>query len=84
VPDEYAEIVEEPLPAAPEIRDLSREQAIEYGRRLGENEADRRGETGAIREERIQRAMSYAAWDFDGRPSRQEVRVERWQPDFKK
>ena len=45
-----------------------RAAAIEYGRRLGEDEADSRGETGDWKESRIKRAMAYAAWEFDGKP----------------
>lgn len=60
--------------AAPEIRNLTREQAIEYGRKLAE----------AIDphdEGRMRRAMAYAAWDYDGRPissapQREEMGVE--------
>lgn len=46
----------------------AREAAIEHGRQLGEDGADRRGETGDDREQRAKRAMAYAAWDFDGKP----------------
>ena len=48
---------------------LTRKQAIELGRRLGAQEADRRRETGPDREQRIRRAAAYAAWDYDGRPA---------------
>jgi hypothetical protein len=58
---------EEPITSEAERRGLSREQAIELGRRYGAQAANERGETGAIREERIRRAAAYAAWDYDGR-----------------
>ena len=58
----------EPTPAAPEIRNLTRDQAVKYGRQLGEHEANRRRESGTDREQRIKRAMAYAAWDYDGKP----------------
>lgn len=45
-----------------------RKDAIERGRLLGEEEAVRRRETGHTRDQRIKRAMMYAAWDYDGRP----------------
>ncbi|HKZ42718.1 MAG TPA: hypothetical protein VJ044_17275, partial [Candidatus Hodarchaeales archaeon] len=47
---------------------LTREQAIAYGSALGENEAERRRETGAVRESRVKRAMANAAWEWDGKP----------------
>jgi hypothetical protein len=49
-------------------RGKTREQAIDYGRLLGEDEANRRRETDDFRESRIRRAMMYAAWEFDGKP----------------
>lgn len=49
-------------------RDRARNDAIALGRRYGEDEADRRGETGWVRENRIERAEAYAAWEFDGKP----------------
>ena len=45
-----------------------RAAAIEMGRRYGTDEANRRRETGDWRENRIRRAMAYAAWEFDGKP----------------
>lgn len=45
-----------------------RSEAIERGRRLGAHEASQRGETGQEANLRIQRAMAYAAWEYDGRP----------------
>lgn len=45
-----------------------RKQAIERGRLYGVHEADRRGDSGAEREQRILWAMAYAAWEFDGKP----------------
>lgn len=58
----------EPNKPSVEVRDLSREQAVERGRLLGEQEAESRREVGSDREQRIARAMAYAAWDYDGRP----------------
>jgi hypothetical protein len=78
---------EEPIVSETRRRGLTREQAIEEGRQLGENEANRRGEIGEERAGRIERAMAYAAWDFDGRPSgRGQVHDARvpFHPDFKK
>lgn len=51
------------------LADMTREQAIAWGKALGEDEADKRREYGAMRDERIRRAMAYAAWEFDGKPS---------------
>lgn len=73
---EKAEIVEQVVEAAPDkkkARDMlnsgmTREQAVKYGQALGESEAERRRETGKERDDRIRRAMAYAAWEFDGRP----------------
>lgn len=48
--------------------DMTREQAVMYGQALGESEAERRRETGADKDQRVRRAMAYAAWEFDGRP----------------
>jgi hypothetical protein len=66
------------------IRKQTREQAIDYGRRLGEDEAERRHETGAIRDERIARAKHYAAWEWDGKPRRAFKDSEFYNPVFKK
>jgi hypothetical protein len=49
-------------------RGLTRQQAIEEGRRFGEDEARRRNESPEWADSRIRRAMMYAAWDYDGRP----------------
>ena len=40
-------------------------KADELGRRYGENEADRRGERGQKRADRIQRAIDYQRWLVD-------------------
>ena len=45
-----------------------RRKAVEHGRALGTHEADSRRETGHDRDQRIRRAMAYAAWEFDGKP----------------
>jgi hypothetical protein len=42
-----------------------RARAVELGRRYGADEARRRSEPG---EERMRRAMAYAAWVYDGKP----------------
>lgn len=47
----------------------SRAGAVDRGRRYGEDEADRRAEVGLEREQRVARAMAYAAWEYDGKPS---------------
>lgn len=56
------------LPPEPKIAG-TREEAIERGRKLGEDEAYRRREIGEEAESRIARAMAYAAWEFDGKPT---------------
>lgn len=48
---------------------MTRDQAVLFGARLGENEADHRGETGLEREQRVARAKAYAAWEYDGKPA---------------
>jgi hypothetical protein len=48
-------------------------EAVAYGARLGEDEADRRGEIGDEKVERIARAKAYAAWEFDGKPASSEA-----------
>jgi len=53
---------EDPLPVSPELANLTRAQAIEHGRKLAE--AIDPGD-----DDRIKRAMAYAAWDYDGRPT---------------
>jgi hypothetical protein len=56
---------------------LTREEAVEIGRRLGADEAYHRLEVGNDREQRIRRAAAYAAWEYDGRPlSSQAQRLE--------
>src|SRR3990172_7025778 len=52
----------------PRFSNWTREQAVTYGRALGEDEAMRRRETGEVAEQRIRRAMAYAAWEYDGKP----------------
>ena len=56
---------------AADLEDLRRE-AIEHGRALGTAEANSRRETGSDRDQRIKRAMAYAAWEFDGKPQSSE------------
>lgn len=58
-----------PIKSEAEKKGQTREQAVELGRRIGEDEANRRGEIGSDRAGRIKRAMDYAAWDYDGRPT---------------
>jgi hypothetical protein len=65
-PDELAAQAEAIQLAA--LRAKPREAAIEHGRQLGEDEANKRNETGEERDNRIKRAMAYAAWEYDGRP----------------
>lgn len=45
-----------------------RRKAIAYGKLLGEDEARSRRETEHNADQRIKRAMAYAAWEFDGKP----------------
>jgi len=52
----------------PRYSNWSREQAVAHGRAVGEDEAARRRETGEVAEQRIRRAMAYAAWEYDGKP----------------
>lgn len=51
------------------VRSEPREVAVERGWLLGEDEARKRGETGQDREDRVKRAMAYAAWEYDGKPT---------------
>lgn len=46
----------------------ARLDVIEVGRLTGKLEARSRREEEEIAEDRIKRAMAYAAWEFDGRP----------------
>lgn len=48
---------------------VSRDEAVERGRVLGEDEARRRGEAGVDRAQRVARAKAYAAWEYDGKPA---------------
>lgn len=73
-----------PIVSEAEKRGLTREQAIEIGARLGADTADKRGEAGELRSDRIARAMAYAAWDFDGRPTTSTATKVPPLPDFKK
>ena len=54
-----------------------REQAIERGRLYGEHEANRRGDTGEEREQRILWATAYSAWEFDGKPTENDQRYRK-------
>lgn len=69
---EFDALIDEPVISEAQKLGWSRAQAVDYGRKLGEDEASRRRETGADREQRIKRAMAYAAWDYDGRPASSE------------
>lgn len=55
----------------------AREKAIMLGRALGEHEARSRGEVGVAAEQRIARAASYAAWEFDGKPDGRSADYDR-------
>ena len=57
-----------PIVSEYEKRGITRAQAIEHGRLLGEDEAKRRNESKDWAESRIKRAMMYAAWEYDGKP----------------
>jgi hypothetical protein len=46
----------------------TREEWVAYGRALGEDEVKRRRETGEEADQRVRRAMHYAAWEWDGKP----------------
>jgi hypothetical protein len=48
---------------------MARKAAIEIGRRYGEDEATKRRELGDVRDQRVRRAMAYAAWEFDSKPA---------------
>lgn len=63
---ENAEVIEERKLTA--VRKQGRDAAILRGRLLGEQTAAQKGETGDDRDQRIARAMAYAAWEFDGKP----------------
>ena len=54
------------LPAERKISG-TRLEAIERGRLLGEDETSRRREQDEV--SRVSRAMAYAAWEFDGKPT---------------
>ena len=53
---------------------LTRERWLELGRQAGEQEADLRSETGEAREQRIRLALTYHAWEWDGKPTGYEDR----------
>ena len=57
-----------PIVSSAEKRGWTREQAIAYGKLLGEDEARRRNEPKNWADSRVKRAMAYAAWEFDGKP----------------
>ena len=57
-----------PPAGKPRFANWTREQAVAHGRAVGEDEAERRRETGEVAEQRIRRAMAYAAWEYDGKP----------------
>ena len=81
---EYDVDLDAPIVSEAEKRGWTREQAIEHGRLLGEDTARQRGETGELRAERVERAMRYAAWDYDGRPTSGVATKLPPLPDFKK
>lgn len=57
-----------PIVSEYEKRGLTRQQAIDYGQQLGEDEARQRNEPPDWAESRVKRAMAYAAWEFDKKP----------------
>ncbi len=61
-----AELLEENRLAG--VRKQGRDAAVLLGRLLGEQTARERGDTGKDREQRVARAMAYAAWEYDGKP----------------
>jgi hypothetical protein len=73
---EKVNLIEEAIEAHPQsgelrsqvFRNLTREQAIAWGRAHGENEADRRRELGETRDLRVRQAMAYAVWQWEGKP----------------
>jgi len=65
--EEAAEIIEQKKLAA--VRSQGRDAAILRGRLLGEDTARLKRETGGMRDERVRRAMAYAAWEYDGKPT---------------
>ena len=64
--EENAELLEENRLAG--VRKQGRDAAVLLGRLLGEQTARERGDTGKDKEQRIARAMAYAAWEYDGKP----------------
>jgi hypothetical protein len=64
--EENAELLEENRLAG--VRKQGRDAAVLLGRLLGEQTARERGDTGKDREQRVARAMAYAAWEYDGKP----------------
>ena len=64
--EENAELLEEKRLAG--VRKQGRDAAVLLGRLLGEQTARERGDTGKDKEQRIARAMAYAAWEYDGKP----------------
>lgn len=52
----------------------TRVEAIERGRKLGDDETNRRRESDP--ESRVARAMAYAAWEFDSKPSGVDYKAE--------
>lgn len=46
----------------------TREDAVEFGSKLGVDETYRRREDGEDADQRIRRAIAYAAWEYDGKP----------------
>lgn len=48
---------------------MTRSEAVERGRRYGTETATQMNEVGAKRDGRIRRALEYAVWEFDGKPS---------------
>jgi len=65
--EEAAEIIEQKKLAA--VRSQGRDAAILGGRLLGEDTARLKRESGDMRDERVRRAMAYAAWEYDGKPA---------------
>jgi len=47
---------------------LTRAEAIEHGRLLGEDTVRILGEEPRAAKQRVSRAMAYAAWEHDGKP----------------
>lgn len=72
----------DPLPEVEPSRE-TRGQAEARGRMYGQEEVERRGETGDEAADRVRRAVEYAVWEWEGKPISRDPVSQKQRQDWK-